>query len=148
MAHGSLRSDTISPEDLKLLSRIWPDDIAECACATMLHYEDFHVEVRVIGSNTHSVLNCMSLWVGRHAAAMVAWARETSHPAPEDSWQNGGILLPPSRSVGNWAWLRTALCRIVISVLHVCPAARSRPNPLRESEGVPSLSCDDARSAH
>lgn len=47
-----------------MLSRIWPDDIAECACATMLHYEDFHVEVRVIGSNTHSVLNCLSLWIG------------------------------------------------------------------------------------
>lgn len=53
----------------------------------MLHYEDFHVEVRVIGSNTHSVLNCLSLWIGCHVAAMLAWARETSHPAPEDSWQ-------------------------------------------------------------
>ena len=44
--------------------------------------------VHVISSNTHSVPNCLSPWMGRHACAIVDWAREIDHPATRGQWHN------------------------------------------------------------
>lgn len=43
-------------------------------------------DVHVISSNTHSVPNCLSPWMGRHASDIVEWGRRTGHPATEDTW--------------------------------------------------------------
>jgi CRP-like cAMP-binding protein len=42
--------------------------------------------VHVVSSNTHSVPNCLSPWLGREAERIVAWAQETGHDLADDGW--------------------------------------------------------------
>ena len=44
------------------------------------------VEVHVISSNTHSVPNCLSPWLGRNSEAVLEWAHETEHPLTAETW--------------------------------------------------------------
>ena len=44
--------------------------------------------VHVISSNTHSVPNCLSPWLGRNAEKILAWGEETGHPFSEEAWHN------------------------------------------------------------
>jgi len=46
------------------------------------------VAVHIISSNTHSVHNCLSPWVGANAERIVAWGRETDHPLVEEAWDD------------------------------------------------------------
>jgi len=45
-------------------------------------------DVHIISSNTHSVPNCLSPWMGQHATDIVRWAHTTSHPSAEETWHN------------------------------------------------------------
>lgn len=45
-------------------------------------------DVHVISSNTHSVPNCLSPWLGREADRIVSWARSTGHELADDGWQH------------------------------------------------------------
>lgn len=42
--------------------------------------------VHVISSNTHSVLNCLSPWMGRHAEEVRRWAEAADHPLVREAW--------------------------------------------------------------
>ena len=44
------------------------------------------VAVHVISSNTHSVTNCLSTWLGRNADTIIRWADETGHPLAGETW--------------------------------------------------------------
>lgn len=44
------------------------------------------VAVHVISSNTHSVHNCLSPWVGRNADRILTWADDRSHPFLSERW--------------------------------------------------------------
>ena len=46
------------------------------------------VAVHVISSNTHSVPNCLSPWLGREAEAILSWAHDTGHPFTTEEWHN------------------------------------------------------------
>jgi hypothetical protein len=48
--------------------------------------DDF--DVHVVSSNTHSVPNCLSPWLGQKAREIVAWAHETGHPIADDGWRD------------------------------------------------------------
>ncbi len=43
-------------------------------------------DVHVISSNTHSVHNCISPWIGSNADRIEAWGREGNHPFTQDEW--------------------------------------------------------------
>lgn len=43
-------------------------------------------DVHVISSNTHSVSNCLSPWLGPHVERVLAWGEDTGHPLAESSW--------------------------------------------------------------
>jgi CRP-like cAMP-binding protein len=44
--------------------------------------------VHVVSSNTHSVPNCLSPWIGREAERIVEWARATGHDLADDGWHH------------------------------------------------------------
>jgi hypothetical protein len=48
--------------------------------------DDF--DVHVVSSNTHSVPNCLSPWLGQKAGEIVMWARQTGHPMVDDGWHD------------------------------------------------------------
>lgn len=69
----------------------WCQQIAEATKRLVGHDpsdlpDDF--AVHVISSNTHSVPNCLSPWLGRAAPDVLAWARATGHALAEDTWHN------------------------------------------------------------
>jgi hypothetical protein len=45
-------------------------------------------DVHVISSNTHSVPNCLSPWLGRKAPEIVRWAGQAGHPMVDDGWHD------------------------------------------------------------
>ncbi len=51
------------------------------------------VAVHVISSNTHSVHNCLSPWIGAHSERILAWGRETGHPLVEEAWDDPSDLV-------------------------------------------------------
>lgn len=44
------------------------------------------VAVHVVSSNTHSVHNCLSPWIGRNARRIVEWATSMDHPLSAETW--------------------------------------------------------------
>ena len=44
--------------------------------------------VHVVSSNTHSVSNCLSPWLGGRATDIVAWGRDVGHETVDDGWRN------------------------------------------------------------
>lgn len=44
------------------------------------------VDVHIISSNTHSVHNCLSPWMGENAQRILDWGRESGHMLTEESW--------------------------------------------------------------
>lgn len=42
--------------------------------------------VHVISSNTHSVHNCLSPWLGQNARRILDWGRERNHPLALETW--------------------------------------------------------------
>ena len=44
--------------------------------------------VHVISSNTHSVPNCLSPWLGRNAGEILAWGQETGHAFSQEAWHD------------------------------------------------------------
>ncbi|MDA0327916.1 MAG: cyclic nucleotide-binding domain-containing protein [Gemmatimonadetes bacterium] len=44
--------------------------------------------VHVISSNTHSVPNCLSPWIGRNAQDILEWGRSSGHPFADDLWHD------------------------------------------------------------
>ena len=52
--------------------------------------DDF--DVHIISSNTHSVSNCMSPWLGQKTAEVLAWGEDTGHGLVEDAWHDPNDL--------------------------------------------------------
>lgn len=48
----------------------------------------YDFDVHIVSSNTHSVHNCLSPWMGRHASRIVAWGRNAGHDSTDDEWSN------------------------------------------------------------
>lgn len=44
--------------------------------------------VHVVSSNTHSVANCLSPWLGSRAGQIVEWGRRNGHELVDDGWHN------------------------------------------------------------
>ncbi|MDX1492559.1 MAG: cyclic nucleotide-binding domain-containing protein [Longimicrobiales bacterium] len=44
------------------------------------------VAVHVVSSNTHSVHNCLSPWMGRNASRILSWAEDRAHPLLSERW--------------------------------------------------------------
>lgn len=44
--------------------------------------------VHIVSSNTHSVHNCLSPWIGRNAKRMLAWARQAALEGVDDVWEH------------------------------------------------------------
>jgi hypothetical protein len=44
--------------------------------------------VHVVSSNTHSVSNCLSPWLGQRAEEILTWGRESEHPLLAEPWHD------------------------------------------------------------
>lgn len=44
--------------------------------------------VHVISSNTHSVTNCLSTWIGQNVDEIMSWAEAEGHPLTAERWHN------------------------------------------------------------
>ncbi|RMG08171.1 MAG: cyclic nucleotide-binding domain-containing protein [Planctomycetota bacterium] len=74
-------------------SEVWVSQIREEA-ARLCDLEDPELEVHIISSNTHSVANCLSAYLGEHAEEILAWGRAqrpelTGEPVDERPWGAG-----------------------------------------------------------
>lgn len=52
--------------------------------------DDF--EVHIVSSNTHSVSNCLSPWLGTNAPHVLAWGEEIGHALVEERWHDRNDL--------------------------------------------------------
>jgi len=48
--------------------------------------------VHIVSSNTHSVSNCLSPWLGPHVERILRWGEESGHALVEDEWRNRSDL--------------------------------------------------------
>ena len=42
--------------------------------------------VHIVSSNTHSVSNCLSPWLGQRAGEILTWAEQVEHPLSAEHW--------------------------------------------------------------
>jgi CRP-like cAMP-binding protein len=67
----------------------WGDQIATATRELMGHDRTQlpdDVAVHVISSNTHSVTNCLSPWLGLNADTILQWGHDSGHPLAGEDW--------------------------------------------------------------
>lgn len=67
-------------------AELWTQQIRERACQLMGNLED--LEVDIISSNTHSVINCLSPFLHRHSDAIDDWAKHSAKDLKNAQFHN------------------------------------------------------------
>jgi CRP-like cAMP-binding protein len=70
----------------------WVSEIQRCA-AQLVDLDSDELEVHIISSNTHSVANCLSPYLGKRAEEIARWGREHRPELCDGSWPNQRDLL-------------------------------------------------------
>ena len=81
-----IECDLVAQDYNASASERWVTQI-RAAAMQVVDLEDPELEVHIISSNTHSVANCLSPYLGKHAEAIDAWGRE-HRPELDDGWTN------------------------------------------------------------
>lgn len=81
-----IECDLVAQDYNASASERWVTQIRDAA-TKVVDLEDPDLEVHIISSNTHSVANCLSPYLGQQAEAIDAWGRE-HRPELDDGWTN------------------------------------------------------------
>jgi CRP-like cAMP-binding protein len=77
-------------------SETWSHQLAEATAGLMgCDPADLppEVDVHIISSNTHSVINCLSGWLAQNTKQILDWAAQTSHELLAEDWPNKSDLV-------------------------------------------------------
>jgi CRP-like cAMP-binding protein len=81
-----LECDLVAQDYNASASEQWVSQV-RAAASQVVDLDDPELEVHVISSNTHSVANCLSPYLGKQADAIDAWGRR-HHPELDEGWSN------------------------------------------------------------
>ncbi|MCA9624230.1 MAG: hypothetical protein KC731_34635, partial [Myxococcales bacterium] len=81
-----IECDLVAQDYNASASELWVSEVRQAA-AQVVDLDDPDLEVHIISSNTHSVANCLSPYLGRESEAIEAWGKR-HRPDLDEGWQH------------------------------------------------------------